>query len=100
LITPMTGVSISCRITVGRLRVCKKAPPPPPAPMPDPDTASLMSRPEQKPLPAPVSSTTRTSPSPSASAKRSASSWSIRTEMALRRWGRLRVMVATWSATS
>ena len=66
-------------------------------PMPVPAMASLMSRPEQNPLPAPVRSTTRTSGLSSALANSSVSSISIRPEMALRRWGRFRVMVATWS---
>ena len=99
----MTGVSISWSTTVGRLRVCANdagAPPPPEPPMPVPAMASLMSRPEQKPLPAPVSSTTRTSGLSSAWANSSVSSCNIRPEMALRRWGRFSVMVATWSATS
>ena len=68
--------------------------------MPDPDMASLMSRPAQNPLPAPVSTMARTSPLRSASMRASLSMLSMRVEMALRRWGRLRVMVATWSATS
>jgi hypothetical protein len=88
LITAMTGVSISCSTTVGRLRVWENeagAPPPPLPPIPVPAMASLMSSPEQKPFPAPVRITTRASPLSSALENSSVSSCSIRAEMALRR---------------
>ena len=63
-------------------------------------SASLMSSPAQNPTPAPVRIAQRTPRSRSTRSIASPSCTSIGTEIALRRCGRFRVMVATWPSTS